>query len=432
MPRPARPTPSLSEFERRHEDRFKGDQVDWYPFIQDGEEFPIPDPRARPLAEIVLEPVAGGPARQLTRLGLRTENLQWRPDGGAILFVADEADLDELAFGRSDLFLVTVNGEITRLTDDAFEHSGASFSPNGRWITYVRALGHDTIVTPPRLPDGGPRDLYVRPAAGGAPINLTADFDLDAGTPRWSPDSRYLYFSTGIGGANHLFRVAPTGGPVEQVTTGERRLNGIDIDRAFRRMTYTVGEFETPSDVWTADIDGRNERRLTDLHRDFLAQFEVTSRPAETIRWNSSDGTPVEGFLLFPHGYDPQGGPYPLIVMNHGGPHSASGYGFSFKNSLFNANGYFVFLPNFRSSTGYGDAFKWGTWGAWGTNDGEDVVSGIDNLVARPRRSGPRRDDGTLLWRHSHQLADHSLPGPLQGSNPRRRRVQLDQQLRAS
>ena len=37
-----------------------------------------------------------------------------------------------------------------------------------------------------------------------------------------------------------------------------------------------------------------------------------------------------------------------------------------FKLQYFAANGYFVFVPNFRSSTGYGDAFKWATWGAWG------------------------------------------------------------------
>jgi dipeptidyl aminopeptidase/acylaminoacyl peptidase len=384
MPSPARPAPSLTEFERRHEERFKGDEVDWYPFMQDGEEFPSPDGSAEPLTEIFIEPAGGsGEARQLTRLGLRTEDVQWRPDGGALLFTADEAALDEIAFGRADLFLVTVVGQLTRLTDDAYQYSGASFSPDGRWISYTRSLGHDTIIGPPRLNDGGPDDLYVRPASGGEPVNLTADWDLDAGTPEWSPDSRYLYFTTDIAGGRHLFRVAATGGPVEQVTTGERRLNGIDIDRGFRRMTYTVGEFERPSDVWVADIDGRNERRLTDVNRDFVAEVQVATHPAQRIRWNSSDGTPVEGFLLFPHGYDPQRGPYPLIVLNHGGPHSASGYGFSFKNAFFNANGYFVFLPNFRSSVGYGDAFKWGTWGGWGTNDGEDVVSGIDYLIAR-------------------------------------------------
>jgi dipeptidyl aminopeptidase/acylaminoacyl peptidase len=376
--------PTLTDFERRHEERFKGDQIDWYPFLQDGREFPSPDRRAEPLTEIFIAPADGnGQARQLTRLGFRPQNLQWRPDGGAILFSADEAVLDELAFPHPDLFIVTVDGQLTRLTDGAYEYSGASFSPDGKWITYTRSLGHDTIIKPPRLPDGGPQDLFVRPVAGGEPVNLTANWDLDAPTPQWSPDSRYLYFSAGIGGATHLFRVAVTGGAVEQVTTGERRLNGIDIDKTFKRITYTVGEFERPSDVWAADIDGKNERRLTDIHRDFLAEVEVASRPHERIQWKSTDGTPVEGFLLFPHGYDPQRGPYPLIVMNHGGPHSASGYGFNVKNTLFNANGYFVFLPNFRSSTGYGDKFKWGTWGAWGTNDGEDVISGIDHLIAR-------------------------------------------------
>src|SRR5690606_8357772 len=267
-------------------------------------------------------------------------------------------------------------------TQDGYNYSGVDFSPDGRWRSYVRSFGTDMIIDL-RLGHGGEQDIYIEPVAGGEPINLTADFDLDAGRPYWSPDSRHLYFSTGIGGATHLFRVPVTGGAVEQVTTGERRVSEIDFDRAFRRITYIAGEFDRPPDVWVADIDGRNEKRLTDVHREFLQEVEIATHPSQAVRWTSYDGTPIEGFLLFPHGYDPDGGPYPLIVMNHGGPHSASGYGFNFKNALFTANGYFVFLPNFRSSTGYGTAFKWGTWGGWGNNDGEDVVSGIDALVAR-------------------------------------------------
>jgi dipeptidyl aminopeptidase/acylaminoacyl peptidase len=381
MPAAPRPRQALSDFERRHEERFAGVQFDWYPFVQDGRSFPLPDPRSRPAEEVFLEPVdGGGDARQLTSLGLRPENLTWRADGQALLFTADEAVLDELAYSRSDLFLVTVDGTLTRLTDDGYTYSGVGYSPDGRWISYVRALGSDFIIDR-KLDHGGPRDLYVRPSDGGEPVNLTADWDLDAGSPMWAPDGRYIYFATGIGGATHLFRVAPTGGAVEQVTTGERRIQGIDIDRAFHRMTYTVGEFEKPADVWTADIDGGDERRLTDLHGEFLA--EVTPSRAERIVYQSYDGTPVEGFLLYPHGYDPRGGPYPLIIVNHGGPHAASGYTFSFKNQLFAAHGYFVFLPNFRSSTGYGDDFKWATWGSWGTLDGEDVLAGVDHLIGR-------------------------------------------------
>ncbi|UCC25855.1 MAG: S9 family peptidase [Gemmatimonadales bacterium] len=391
------PEPEWSDFERRHQDRFEGVQFDWYPFVRDGRPFPLPDPAAQPMREIYLEPADGeGDPRQLTRLGLRPGSLSWRADGQVLLFTADEAVRDPLAYGRPDLFLVTVGGELTRLTDDGFSYSGVDFSPDGRWISYVRSWGTDFIIDR-KLDHGGPRDLYVRPADGGEPVNLTADFDLDAGSPRWSPDSRYLYFTTGIGGAVHLFRVSASGGPVEQVTRGERRILGLDTDGALRRMTYLVGEFDRPPEVWTADIDGGNERRLTNVHADFLA--EVSPSRWERVRYESYDGTPIEGFLLHPHGFDPAAGGgrtstrapalgdpshgYPLIIVNHGGPHSASGYGFNFKNQLFAAHGYFVFLPNFRSSTGYGDDFKWGTWGAWGTNDGEDVLAGVDHLVER-------------------------------------------------
>ena len=379
---PAAPTPSpeLTPFERRHAERFVGKQFDWYPFVRDGRDFPLPDRRREPPAEVFLEPAAGGESRQLTRLGLRVSNLQWTSDGQRILFTADESVHDELAYPRPDLFWVSIEGETTRLTDDGFSYSGVRLAPDGGHLAYVRSFGADYIIDR-KLDHGGPRDLYVHPTNGGEPVNLTASFDLDAGSPMWSPDGRFLYFTTGIGGAIHLFRVPARGGAVEQVTTGQRRIQRLDIDDAFERMTYLVGEFGRPPEIWTADIDGGNERRLTDIHAEFLAG--VSTSAGERVHWESFDGTEVEGFLLYPHGYESEGREYPLIIVNHGGPHAASGYGFSFKNQLFAANGYFVFLPNFRSSTGYGDAFKWGTWGGWGTKDGEDVLAGVDHLIRR-------------------------------------------------
>ncbi|MBK8058788.1 MAG: alpha/beta fold hydrolase [Gemmatimonadetes bacterium] len=86
---------------------------------------------------------------------------------------------------------------------------------------------------------------------------------------------------------------------------------------------------------------------------------------------------------MYPYGYRANAGPYPLVVSNHGGPHSADGYAFDFKSQYLAANGYFVLKVNFRSSTGYGEKFLWGTWGGWGNRDGEDVMAGIDYAIAR-------------------------------------------------
>ena len=380
--RPAQPTPDLSDFEQRHTDRFKGVQFDWYPFVRDGQEFPIPNRSAANTTEIFLEREDGSAEPiQLTDLGLRPDNVSWSPDGRTILFTADPNAFSELLYARSDMFTVDLSGELTRLTDDGFTYSGVQFSPDGNWISYVRSFGTDYIIER-KLEHGGPRDLYVIPTAGGDPVNLTADFDLDAGTPQWEPESNHMYFTTGIGGATHLFRVSPEDGAVEQITTGLRRIRGLSIDMDFERIAYTVGQFDEPPEIWSANIDGSDERQLTTVHADFLAK--VSTSGWERILYESYDGTAIEGFLLYPYGYDEDSSTeYPLIVVNHGGPHSASGYGFNFKNQFFAAKGYFVFLPNFRSSTGYGDDFKWGTWGAWGTKDGEDALAGVDHLIER-------------------------------------------------
>ena len=375
-----KPTPTYaSEFEKRHVERFKGKTFDWKDFQRDGQPFPAPDLRARPAAQLIVQSAPNGTPKVIVDEDIRPTNVAWHPNGALLAYVADPDWRDELKYESPDLWTVTTDGQITRVTNDEYVYSDVDFSPDGTWLSFVRTFGTDMIIGQ-KLNHGGPRDLYIRPVGGGEPINLTATWDLEPGDAMWAPDSRHLYFTAQIGGAQHLFRVAATAGArVEQVTRGERRLNGVSIDRAFTTIVYSVGEHQAPSDVFAANIDGSGERRLSSLHTRLTS--DIAFSRTERLRWASYDGTQIEGWLTFPYGYDRSKGPYPLIVNSHGGPHSAVGYSFDFKKQFFAANGYFVLDTNFRSSTGYGDAFKWATWGAWGKKDGEDVVSGIDHVL---------------------------------------------------
>ena len=378
-PQPRVAPSSASEFEKRHEERFKGKTFDWKDFQRDGQPFPAPNLRARPAAQLVVQPEANGDSKVLVDTDLRPTTIAWHPRGALLAFVADPDWRDELKYESPDLWTVTTDGQMTRVTNDDYVYGGVDFSPDGQWLSYVRTFGTDMIIQQ-KLNHGGPRDLYIRPVTGGEPINLTATWDLEPGPAIWAPDSRYVYFTAQVGGESHLFRVAPTpGARVEQVTRGERRLNGVSIDRTFKTIAYTVGRHDAPPDVFTAAIDGTGERRISDLHARLTTDIGFTR--TDRLRWASMDGTQIEGWLTYPHGYDRSKGPYPLIVNSHGGPHSAVGYTFDFKKQFFAANGYFVLDTNFRSSTGYGDAFKWATWGEWGNKDGQDVVSGIDHVI---------------------------------------------------
>ena len=391
VPPPKRERVFASDFEKRHEERFKGVQFDWLNFQRDGGVFPTPnsrDPEVSPPQEIFVMPIGGTTERQLTTLGLRPAGMQWSRDGRTLLFTADSGYRNERSYGRTDIWTASLEGRITRLTPDAdYSYAGARYSPDGKYILATRDYPTDRIISQ-RLDHGGPTDLVIIPAGGGREILLTADWDYLPGQPRWSPDSRYVYFTGGIGGTTHLFRVPVGGGPVQQITTGERRLGGLSFDSTFRKMAFTVGRFEAPSEIHVANIDGTNERQLTHVHDAFIA--EVALGRSDRLQFRSADGTQIEGWLLYPYGYRADRGPYPLIVSNHGGPHSAVGYNFDFKSQYFAANGYFVLQVNFRSSTGYGEKFLWGTWGAWGTKDGQDVIAGIDHAMTRvpidPRR----------------------------------------------
>jgi dipeptidyl aminopeptidase/acylaminoacyl peptidase len=370
---------TVSEFERRHQERFKGLQFDWKDFQRDGQPFPAPNLRARPAQQLTVQPVSGGDAKILVDRDFRPSGIAWHPNGSLLAFTADPDWRDELKYESPDLWTVTTEGALTRITDDGFVYGSVGFSPDGTWLSYTRTFGTDMIIQQ-RLNHGGPEDLFIRRVSGGDPITLTAKWDLEPGELFWSPDSRYIYFGAAVGGENHLFRVAARdGAAVEQVTRGERRLNGISIDRAFKTIAYSLGLNDAPAEIYTANLDGTGERRISNVHARLTS--EIAFSRTEKLRWNSYDGTPIEGWLTYPAGYDRSKGPYPLIVNSHGGPHSAVGYAFDFKKQLFAAKGYFVLDSNFRSSTGYGDAFKWATWGEWGKKDGEDVVSGIDYVV---------------------------------------------------
>ena len=380
--RPKSETVYASDFERRHLERFKGAIFDWKDFQRDGGVFPAPNPAAQPALQVMLQPAGGDTSKTLVDMDLRPSNLAWHPGGKLLAFTADADFRDELKYDHADLWTVTTDGQVTRLTNDGAVHSDVDFSPDGKYLSYVRSFGTDAIIKQ-KLNHGGPRDLYLRPVEGGAqPVNLTATWNLEPSNARWSPDSRFIYFTAETGGETHLFRVAAVAGAkVEQVTKGPRRLNNLTIDKAFTTIAYVVGAHDAPGDLYAANIDGSNERRLTDVNKVLMA--DVVIGKTERLQWPSKDGTPIEGWLTFPANFDTARGTYPLIVFSHGGPHAATGYSFDFKKQFFAANGYFVLDTNFRSSTGYGDAFKWATWGAWGDKDGEDVVSGIDYVLKR-------------------------------------------------
>ena len=87
---PAKAPSAASEFEKRHQERFKGVTFDWKDFQRDGAEFPAPDPTAQPAQQIALRPRGeAAAAKVIADLDLRPAGLTWHPDGRRLAFTAD-------------------------------------------------------------------------------------------------------------------------------------------------------------------------------------------------------------------------------------------------------------------------------------------------------------------------------------------------------
>jgi dipeptidyl aminopeptidase/acylaminoacyl peptidase len=288
------------------EERFTGRIYDWMNYRFNGRGY-LPDPRdpdATPAAELYIVSCDGGMPRQLTSLGVNVSSVTWRPDSGALAFSADTHQRDEHNYGRSDLWVVGLDGQTTRVTDDQYASSQPTWSPDGQFLVFRRQAGLNLVIEAmeaqiisaraerpveaaredrraiealrheqerarmtrvDRQPAyGSPVDLVkIRADGTGLAQILTADWDLLPSRPQFSPDGAHVYFSAGVGGNTHLFRVPSAGAQVEQVTAGDRRLNGFSFSSAFDQVAYGVTDSARPSEMYVAELGAATDRKLT-------------------------------------------------------------------------------------------------------------------------------------------------------------------------
>jgi len=140
--------------------------------------------------------VRGGQPRQLLREGY---DVNVSRDGAQLVFESE-----------ARLWRAASDGSGARpLTAERFLLSPRTpaFSPDGKWLVFF-------------ISETGPYgDLWVVPAAGGEPRQLTHDL-AQGGDPVWTPDGRWIIYSSDRAGAANLWRIPARGGTPEAITEG--------------------------------------------------------------------------------------------------------------------------------------------------------------------------------------------------------------------
>ena len=372
--------------------RFDGMQIVDFPYKRNGAGFTPNRREAREWNPSQLWKQAFGDTAktQLTDTHYGHRGAVVSPDGRWIAFVADpelrpdsvvqaerdslaklpyDADRDEAPRNDAYIFVISVDGgEPRRLTSQDGNEGGIVWSPDSRQIAFESSL---TRTSNSRI--------WVVPAQGGEPRNVLGDWQYEPGNFDWMPNGR-LAMSASVGGRTALFHADPRSGSITEVVGGRRVMRGVSYDRAFRKVAFVATSVDKPTELFIADIDGKNERRLTGFNDDLNA--EIAWPTAERFTYESVGGLEIEAWLQFPHGYE-KGKKYPLVLYIHGGPHSQYGEGWFDEFHNLTGAGMFVLYTNPRGSSGYGADFTYSTRGRWGMEDFEDLMKAVDIVIER-------------------------------------------------
>lgn len=152
-------------------------------------------------------------------------------------------------------------------------------------------------------------------------------------------------------------------------------------------MLVTAYSDTEPGETFLFD---RTTKKLTpqykvreNLKREYLAEMKP-------VRYESSDGKEITGYLTLPKGVPAKN--LPVVLLPHGGPWGRDVWGYNSLSQFLANRGYAVLQPNFRSSTGYGKKFLNAGNLQWGDKMQDDITWGAKYLeqkgIADPKRIG--------------------------------------------
>ena len=213
-----------------------------------------------------------------------------------------------------------------------------------------------------------------RPAIWDLDTRERVDLDLaDVTGPAlpqgWTPDgARVLVHNDPGQGVNRLLSVDPASGSVEEVVS--------------REGTIHEAGFRPGGDLWYRDDSSVEPPSVRDAAGATVLRLPLDPPPPGTrsrwLTWSNPAGDPINGFITTPSG----SGPFPTIASIHGGPEWHHTDLWDPGLQAFVDEGFAVLQVNYRGSTGRGKAFREELKGNIGFPETEDIVAGVDHLVA--------------------------------------------------
>jgi dipeptidyl aminopeptidase/acylaminoacyl peptidase len=296
------------------------------------------------------------------------------PDSRELAYVRNPDKVEAIST-NSDIYVVPLTGGVARniTAKNRGYDVGPVYSRDGKYILYRSQATAGFEADRWRLM------AYNR--ATGTSTEIARNFDFQVEELALSPDGRHVYFTAGERGYAPVYRVPIAGGVPTKIVPNVFATS-LQVTPDGKSLVFANSSMEMPAEIYRANIDGGGLTALTNANTDLIAGFGL--RKAEEVEWTGALGKKIHGFIVKPANFDATR-KYPLIVLIHGGPQSAwnDNWGYRWNPQVFANNGYIVFAPNPRGSTGYGQQFVNEISADWGGKAYTDIMNGVADVLRR-------------------------------------------------
>jgi dipeptidyl aminopeptidase/acylaminoacyl peptidase len=216
----------------------------------------------------------------------------------------------------------------------------------------------------------GDRRPWLWDARTGELVEVVVDLAGDIEPVDWWPDGSALLLLVLVAGRHRLYRYDIAG----RTCTPLQTVPG----------SITAAAIRPDGEVWYRVHRGEHPARLLRVG-DATPILAIDGPPAPAGQpmdewwFTNPDGDRVHGFTITPEGE----APFPVILRVHGGPHSVDMDRWAPDIQAHVDAGFLVAMVNYRGSEGFGREWRDALTGNCGVYELEDVLAGLDDLVAR-------------------------------------------------
>ena len=344
-------------------------------------------------------------ARAMATTPLRVDTLQTSPDGHKLLFLSNAINQRQEKYEDVEIYVVDLESVARALlpaTAGSAANAGADSNPT---LAQPRRITHNTAVeTRPHWANDSRHILFTveigdvsGPYRDLQPHLYWADTDSGA-VEQWSknfigPVEHYVVTgesekdnvlaSARLGTEVQMYSAAKPSDELHRISAWRGTYSRISLAAHSPKIAFIYSSLGKPEEVYLADSAATLDQAkpITSFNKLFTERDLPQGKP---YQWKADDGTSVEGMLIYPPGKF-EAKHLPMLTLIHGGPADADGNSFGADwydwAALAATNGWLVFRPNYRGSTGYGDKFLLQIVPQIVSRPGKDILEGVDALV---------------------------------------------------